>query len=168
MAGSRPFELPASTLSGRFGPRLCENPPSARCESKVHPPQGADEVPACANHSAESVASTRSNRLVACVPHHGRFTREAPSCGGLMPTAKTTVRSRQTTPSQKGLAFSAAIRRQPRCVLFIEFLIALVTTPGAPSLFGAAPLVLAALGIAITVLLTLHQLKDHYPRASVE
>ena len=44
-----------------------------------------------ANHSAESVASTRSKRLVACVSHHGRFTREAPSCGGLMSTAKTTV-----------------------------------------------------------------------------
>jgi hypothetical protein len=51
-----------------------------------------------------------------------------------------------------------------RCVLFVEFLIALVATPTIRSLYGAAPLILAALGFAISILLSLDQLKDHYPR----
>lgn len=51
-----------------------------------------------------------------------------------------------------------------RCVLFVEFLVALVTTPRTQSLYGAAPLILAALGFAISILLSLDQLKNHYPR----
>jgi hypothetical protein len=51
-----------------------------------------------------------------------------------------------------------------RCVMFVEFLGALVTTPRMQWLYGAAPLILAAVGFAISVLLTLDRIKDHYPR----
>lgn len=48
--------------------------------------------------------------LVACVPNLGRFTREAPSCGDYMPTAKTTLLPATTaSTSKKGLHFIARL-----------------------------------------------------------
>ncbi len=56
------------------------------------------------NHSAEAVAPS-PQRLDACVPHIGRFTREAPSCGGLCrPRRRHCSRQRMLLETTKGLA----------------------------------------------------------------